>query len=331
MERLRQRFLGTILGGAIGDALGFPFEGSSRAFMSALPGSLVERFASHRSGFFPPGQYTDDTQMTLATIDAILAAGCVDGQILSECFMELWRDHLIVGPGEASTEAIQRLLRGEAGWEDSGAEPGRAGNGCAMRAAPIGLWNYDDPEGLVEDSRTAGVITHKDPRATAGMAAVAAAVAYNVTASEVILGDFIDRVADAAGWFHPEFAELITDIPRYLSLSERDALPAMGMLGFDEPPAFELDGITPYVVPTVLSSFYCFLKTPFDYGRTVERCLRAGGDVDTTASIAGSLSGALNGPDELPRDLLRDLLDRGEIERKVEAFFLLKVEKRRAR
>ncbi|MFQ5654986.1 MAG: ADP-ribosylglycohydrolase family protein, partial [Planctomycetota bacterium] len=300
---LRPRFRGTILGGAIGDALGFPFEGTSRSFMVALGDDITDSFAKHRSGYFPQGQYSDDTQMTIATVEAILKAERVDGRAIADAFVPLWRENRIIGRGNACSEAIQRLIDGTADWRSSGAEEGRAGNGAAMRAAPIGLWDYDQPERLIVDGEIAASITHHDPSAIAGAAAVAAGVAYNLTHREVILGDLLDAVSGAAGRFDAELASHIRDLPRYLSLPGEKALEEISTLGLSGPYRETREGITPSVVPTVLIALYYFLRTPTQYVDAVRNCLLVGGDVDTTASVVGSLSGALNGIEGIPEHL----------------------------
>ena len=82
-SRLKSRFRGTVLGAAVGDALGFPFEGSSRSFVMAIGSDAITHYEKHRSGYFPEGQYSDDTQMSLATIESIVEAGGVDGAGIS--------------------------------------------------------------------------------------------------------------------------------------------------------------------------------------------------------------------------------------------------------
>src|SRR6476620_7648595 len=71
---MRDRFLGCLLGCAVGDALGAPYEG---LWSHSIPDAetLLSGFAEFEG--FPPGQYTDDTQLSLATVEAILDAGDV--------------------------------------------------------------------------------------------------------------------------------------------------------------------------------------------------------------------------------------------------------------
>jgi ADP-ribosylglycohydrolase len=69
--------------------------------------------------------------------------------------------------------------------------------------------------------------------------------------------------------------------------------------------------ISPFVIPSVLWSLYSFLRTPEDYWETVCTAIVAGGDVDTTAAMAGAISGAHLGLQRLPRELAQQLNDGG--------------------
>ncbi|MCZ6524652.1 MAG: ADP-ribosylglycohydrolase family protein, partial [Alphaproteobacteria bacterium] len=70
-------------------------------------------------------------------------------------------------------------------------------------------------------------------------------------------------------------------------------------------------GISPFVVPSVLWSLYAVLRSPDDYWETMCTAIAVGGDVDTTAAMAGAVSGARVGLEGLPLDLARRLGDRG--------------------
>lgn len=328
---LRTRFHGTLLGGAIGDALGFPFEGSSRPFMMALGSDVMDSFEKHRSGYFPAGQFSDDTQMTLATIESILECRSVDGANLARHFVPLWRENTIIGRDETSSAAIHRLIDGVATWQASGEEVGVDSNAAATRAAPLGLWNYDRPDQLLEDVETASRITHQDPQATAAAAAVAAAVAYNVTHREVILGEFLDSVCEATAHFDEELARHIADLPRSLAMREAETLEQLSRAGAEHEPRGPQEGVPPLAMPTVLVALFYFLRSPNDYSRTVRNALFSGGDVDTVASIAGALSGALLGAEALPKHLVDCVLHHDQIISLGDRFYGLKGELRTLR
>lgn len=74
---------------------------------------------------------------------------------------------------------------------------------------------------------------------------------------------------------------------------------------------YESKGISSFVIPSVLWSLYSFLKTPDDYFKTICTAIEVGGDVDTTAAMAGAISGAYLGINAIPCELTKHLNDRG--------------------
>ena len=66
----KSKVLGTLVGGAVGDAMGAPFEG---LWTESIPSADALSAAFHEYHGYPTGQYTDDTQLTLATIHSIVA------------------------------------------------------------------------------------------------------------------------------------------------------------------------------------------------------------------------------------------------------------------
>jgi ADP-ribosylglycohydrolase len=303
------RFTGCILGQAVGDALGFPVEGRP-ADQTAAVTPFPRQFLPHPCGLFPPGQYTDDSQMMRAILTSLVERNQVDVEDIAARFASLWREGEIVGRGRATTEAVQRLMAG-APWRESGTPAPRAGNGSAMRTAPLGLWLYDDPAALVRAAADVSRITHADPRCLAGAVAISAAVAYGVSREAIDADPFIRFVADLACPYHAEFAALIETLPRWLEMDETVAVREIRRAGLPPGQRPDWPGISPFVVPTVLICLYAFLRTPADYGETVRFVIAQGGDVDTTGAIAGAISGAFNGIEGVPESLARAVTDRG--------------------
>ncbi len=315
-RKLQAKFRGALLGSAVGDALGFPYQDYSRSFMRSLLDPLLGGFARHPSGFYPLGQYTDDTQMAQAVAEAIIEKGCVHGETVADHLIPLWREQLVVDRSAACTEAMERLLKGVKTWQESGLPLGRIESGPLPRAIAVGLWDHAHPEDLPRDIETTTSITHRDPRVAAAAAAIGAALAHNLTAEDLILGRLLDQSADAAGRFHGELAEAILDFPRLLSQSEFRAFEwfagfASAAVG-ERPYSFD-EGATENSLHTVLIVFYHFLKNPFDYEKAVESSLRTGGDVDTIAALTGALSGSLLGAAAIPEPLAGSVLDAGAI------------------
>jgi ADP-ribosylglycohydrolase len=305
-DDLRDRFRATLLGCAIGDALGFPFEGAAPEALARVP-ELAEDFRPRPRGRYARGQYTDDTQMTLALAASIAEEGKVDGRAVAQRFAQLWREGIILEASETTTEAIKRVIRGKP-WMSSGAEVGNAENCAAVRAAPIGLWHFDRPSKVARDAEIQGVITHKDPRALAGAGAMAAGVALALEGTEPAPRRFCAAVGEAAASQSAEFAELLQELPRLLKWEVRSAVSTIARMGREAGEPGEWPGISSFVVPSVVLALYAFLREPNDFRACMRLALRAGGDVDSTCAMAGALSGAYLGMAGLPARLRRGVL-----------------------
>jgi hypothetical protein len=142
---LRERVLGCILGCAVGDALGAPYEG---LWPHQIPDQrwLLADFAEIEG--YPKGQYTDDTQLSVATVESLVASGDLSLPHLARSIARLLKRQAVVGPGGACTHAAQTFLR-TGDWTTCGAAVGQAGNGTAMRTAVLGLFSLRNRTGCL--------------------------------------------------------------------------------------------------------------------------------------------------------------------------------------
>jgi len=304
------RFVGTLLGGAIGDALGRPNEGSrSASFEDDHPRHITDyrTWRGWTSG--PIGTITDDTQMTMCVAACLVANGYLNPEDLARRFVEWLPTGR--GKGEATTRAVTRLQAGVP-WDEAGEDS--AGNGAAMRAAPIGLLRWNDPERLRSEAILSALPTHRAPMAVAGAVAMAAATAWLLTrqAHDWTPDDFIAAIQRAIAGIEttpqPErrdptslttLHDRIGEVPGLLDRSPREAL------GYLYGGAFVLESLP--------SALYCFLRSPNDVEQTLLLAANAGYDTDTVAAMAGTLGGALGGVKVLPQRLLLELEYRDEL------------------
>jgi len=185
MSEADQRRTGAFLGLAIGDILGAPLEGFSPSQIQGAIGRVVEvidPMEVHRedpSRARLKGLHTDDTQQAW-----MIAAVLVEhGQILEEAVAHYYRDfgrprsglpdgvHRGIGPN--FRHVVERLIRKES-TRVTGAPS--AGNGAAMRVAPIGIHFSGDLGRVAFNVLQVSGITHTDPRALEAAAALAGAV-----------------------------------------------------------------------------------------------------------------------------------------------------------
>lgn len=279
-----ERFQGCMLGLAVGDALGMPLEGMR-------PSEIRKRFGRVKEFLAAPwrmleaGQWTDDTKMMLCQARSLAAKGCFDLQDTAREFLAWYESRDWRGIGGATYDAMQRLRAGVPASESGMKGELAAGNGAAMRIAPLGLFDCLDLERLRSDVEASARITHDNPEATAGSLAVAFAVARAARGDlepSHLIADTIDFIGPS------KVAERLEMAGRFLEQ------------GMDGGEALARLGTGGYVVETVASSFFSFLRTPGDFEETLSLAVGGGMDADTVGAIAGAISGAFNGLLSIP-------------------------------
>lgn len=314
MTPRKEQFSGCLIGQCLGDAIGFVVEGYSpaacrRYVEDFLKTDKAEQFGGHFP--FPFGQYSDDSQLARELMQGYAACRKFDPADYAERLKTIFVEQRIVAFGYSTKEAVKRLCLGTS-WEESGAPPPAAGNGSAMRAAPIGLFFYDNPEILIQSAHDQGRITHRDPRSSAGAVAVSGAVAVALQEKPIRPDRFLATLGEWTGRVSPVFAAELAKLAEWLPLPPEEAAEVIADAGFDAEyiDDDEWKGISGYVVSSVLWSLYSFLRTPEDYWETICTAISAGGDTDTTAAMAGAISGAYLGLGGIPSHRPRHLTDR---------------------
>lgn len=283
LSQLQDRFRGALLGGAIGDAIGAPFEGAAQT-------SWLDLEHSQRDDL-PFTRYTDDTHMSIGLAESLLARRGFDGSHLITTWAQRYHAEPWRGYG-AGPPQIFRLIEQGIPWDQAAGQLfgglGSYGNGAAMRAAPAALLAYTDLEAVAELARRQAALTHAHALGIEGAVLQAVAVALLLrTPHETPLSpvQFLDTL-----------------LPRVCEPTYQRRLGIIYRLGQDAPPELVAErlgnGIAAHEsVPTALS---CFLRSPHSFAATVGFALRLGGDTDTIAAMAGTLSGAYLGAAALP-------------------------------
>ena len=316
--KLQSGYRGAVLGAAVADALAFPFRSYSREFLLSVALPLNRGYEASRDGAHHAGQYTDDTQGLLAVIDSILerqdlAPDERSAELVVDHLIPLWRDMLVVDPDPDTSDTMRSIVRGITPWNEAAQPCGCSSAGAVTRAIPVGLWDSRSPEDVPAHVETIVGVTHRDTRVLAVCAGVAAGVANNLEADELILGDLLDRVSSACAGFDVDVARTVLDMPRFLSQTEERAIGMiLRSLSAADHPRLR-DGPGSHAVPVLLIALYLFLKTPHDYSTTVDRSIRVGGNMSTIASVTGAFSGSFNGEEHLPALLVKGLVQGDEI------------------
>jgi ADP-ribosylglycohydrolase len=314
----RESFSGCLLGQCLGDAMGLPVEGAfpeaCALYVEKVLGGLMNRdFGSERIDISPYtlGQYTDDSQLAREFMISYATCGGFDPADYARRISEIFAGRKVVGGGIGTLQAALRLKSGIP-WTESGEPPSSAGNGSAMRAAPVGLIFGDNPDRMIAVAYDQGRITHRDDRCTAGAIAIAGAAALASRTYPLDMDTFLTDLCKWVGSYSADFALYIEELGIWTRLDPATAVIPISRCGRSPDHVDFWKHITPFVIPSVLWSLYSFLRTPDDYWTTISTAIGCGGDVDTTAAMAGAISGAYLGLEGLPGHLVTLVNDRGE-------------------
>jgi len=299
------RYRGALIGTAIGDALGRPVESVTPARIQARYGELRDFVPRRGWNAGPVGTFTDDTQLTLWTARALLAAGddhpADFGRILTEQLDS------IRGIGMATRRAIIRLIEGKPWWR-SGVPS--AGNGVAMRISPLGLAFGDDLHALRRETACNAVVTHADRLAVASgivqayTVARLARTAPGTLNARALLDEIIDVLADlqdagaverrvGAGKEPVRLADRIGELADMLELSAADAFAHTYNGGF--------------VLESLPAALWSFLAHCEDPEQAIIVAVNGGYDADTVAAMTGAMAGAYHGDSAFPARWVDDL------------------------
>jgi ADP-ribosylglycohydrolase len=182
-------FRGVILGTALGDALGLPYEGLPPARVARwLHGTLRPHFLAGRA------MVSDDTEHTIMTAQSLLRFP-EDADAFARDLAWRLRGWLLGAPAGVGFATLRSVLKLWIGFGPASSGVYSAGNGPAMRAAVLGVCLGDRAELLEAYVRASSRMTHTDPRAEAGALRVARAAHAAATGSTSALATLAADVA----------------------------------------------------------------------------------------------------------------------------------------
>jgi ADP-ribosylglycohydrolase len=303
------QYTGSFIGQCLGDAMGFPVEGQPYSVCRDYVREIVEEGPGMRARpGYVFGQYSDDSQLARELILSCVGSGRFDPADYAARIAALFSMGRVAGGGIATWEASMRLSQGVP-WDQAGEPSPSAGNGSAMRAGPVGLMFFDRVGSLVKAAHDQSYITHKDIRCSVGSVAIAGSVALALVNRPIDKPAFIGEIARLTGIVDPSAEATFSSLINWIDLAPQNAIRCLIEGGYAFGGWPDWDGLTPFVTGTVLWSLYSFLRSPDNYLETMRTAIEVGGDVDTTAAMAGAMSGAYLGLDNLPVDLAARLTD----------------------
>lgn len=290
---LEQSLTGCLLGTAMGDSVGLPFENLSRRAVAKLARSPLAQ-----SLLFGRGLLSDDTEHTQMVALSLLEAG-PDTDHFRRRLASRLRWWLLAGPPGVGSATARAILKLWVGVSPASSGVFSAGNGPAMRAAVVGVVWGGEPQRLAEMVQASTRLTHTDPKA------FDAALAVAVAAHCARQGAFAAADAAFATWERafrvasPNPSTMATEIALLReAVAQGWSLQALvDRLGCAR-------GVTGYALHTVPAALYAWMLSSGDLRLAVTSIVQCGGDTDSTAAIVGGIVGAGVGPDGVPADWL---------------------------
>ena len=328
MKNSKAYFRGCLLGGAIGDAFGYPVEMLSWKEIQREYGEQgIKDLVLHKEK--GKALISDDTQLTTFTVDGLLWADrrakqrgiygytpCIfygyqkwlytqtgsfadknyefllNGEILN------WEDLFVRrGPGTTSLQVLPGCINGKYGTMTNPINSSK-GSGAVMRAAPVGMYFYDDSKMAFKIGCETGAITHGHATGYLPAGCLAYLIAEILSGAEIYpaVCGMLDELKEHEG--HEEAYEAIQ---RALALikSQDDSVGKSDRKAAD---LIDLEAIgSGWTGEEALAlAIYCALRYPQDFESAICLAANHSGNSDTVAAICGNILGAYLGCLEIP-------------------------------
>jgi ADP-ribosylglycohydrolase len=263
---ITERLKGCLICGAIGDSLGGYYEGRD---------SVDELL------FDFDWSVSDDTQMTLATCEAIYNTNSVDPANIANRFLYWFNSRRLTGLGSSTLKALRELQVG-GHWALVGRSGEyAAGNGAAMRIAPL-AFKTDIDRLTIKDICS---ITHKNDEAYVGALAIYYSIKYAIENRWSGDNTLISKIVD-----------LLPDTRVRDRLIELDELKDASIQDISD--KYKSTG---YVVDSVPLSVFAAQKIgSMNFQDIITDLIKIGGDTDTVCSMTGQIIGSLKGTEVVP-------------------------------
>ena len=346
MDRNRQldKIRGSLVGGAVGDALGYPVE-----FICSYEG-IQKRYGENGITRLDTTQWwlpdeeksgkawiSDDTQMTLFTACGLLnakAQGKAPKYAICEAYLEWYYTQVgrkssrhkdcWIGdvpelnnrraPGNTCMTALQDILRGKDPYNNS------KGCGGIMRTAPVALYGAvwrDTPEGEPLEGRISSIkdvdmlaadaaeITHQHPLGWLSSALEAHVIYRILQKDSPIVDDFKAYLSEGCDMLLSLYPNEGAGITQLRALTDK----ALGLVGSSASDVDNIEAIGEGWVAeeTLAIAVYCAVKYFDNFEKAVIASVNHKGDSDSTGAVTGNILGAVVGYDAIPEFFKTDL------------------------
>jgi ADP-ribosylglycohydrolase len=290
IPNILNRYRGTLLGLAVGDALGTTLEFKQ-------PGTFAPISDMIGGGPFnlQPGQFTDDTSMALCLAESLTECHGFDPKDQMNRYCRWWRDGYLSSNGRCfdigiTVSGALRKYETTSNPFAGSADPFSAGNGSLMRLAPIPMAYRSNMDLAIHFAAESSRTTHGAP------AAIDACKFYATLILAALDGSSKDEIL-RPDLYHGQLVPEIRDIAAGSYKHKQSSLIAG----------------TGYVVRSLEAALWAFYRSDtFEKGALLAANL--GNDADTTGAVYGQLAGSFYGENAIPAKWLEKLAMRDFIE-----------------
>lgn len=290
------KFIDSIIGHAIGDAMGVPTQFCMRNRLLEHP--VTEMISSNKTGQ-PAGSWSDDTSMEICTIDSFIQNENWNYSDIMSRWLE-WVNDAKYTPnnetfdvGKTCLRAIRNFSLGIAPLKCGLDSETSNGNGSLMRILPVALYSYykklNETE-IIKLTNEISSLTHAHEISKLGCYIYVRYVMYLLAGNTK--EDAYDLIQNIDYSSYSEYA--ISKYDRILKNNIKN---------------YNIDSISSsgYVVDTLECALWILLNAN-SYKETIVATTNIGNDTDTVGAIAGSMAGIIYGISSIPEKWINKLM-----------------------
>lgn len=276
-------YIGSLVGLAVGDALGITLE-----FCNPGTFTPIDDMIGEGPFHLTAGQWTDDTSMSLCLAESLVKSKGFNPKDQMELYIKWYQEGYLSSTGNcfdighATELALEKYMKTGIPFSGSRDETS-AGNGSMMRLAPVALYFAGDAEKATDYCAKSSETTHRALECIDACRFLGALIvgAVRKESKDQLLSPFYHPAEGY--WTKKPLAPKIAEI-------------AAGSYKKKEPPNIKGSG---YVVKSLEAALWAFYKTnSFKEGLLL--AVNLGDDADTTGAVYGQLAGAFYGVDDIP-------------------------------
>lgn len=317
---MKNRALGCLYGGAIGDAMGMPASFMSPEQVKKVYGRIASFLEPEKSeqeyhGDLEAGEITDDTEETLIISEVLLECGGFSETVFVEkmkawCIENDMLNSTVIGP---STRNFLTAIVNGTDYH----EKGKLGdtNGAAMRVAPIGIFNHGDIESSVNDAIASARPSHGSKAGLASAAAVSVAVALGVEGGYspeqiMIEASKAAEKAESLGFDTPApyISKRIMLAKRIVDENKDKSLEEVAYL------LYQYIGASMKSYESIPLSLGVFYAAKGQFVDGLITIINIGDDADTNGAICGAICGAYSGIEQIKKEWMEKISETNDID-----------------